>query len=72
MDVVLFLLFILGFLSAGRIFTRKIWNLNFSGPAETFVFSSALGSVIASVMMTGLVFIGQVSSLTCWGVLAGP
>jgi hypothetical protein len=70
MDVVLFLLFILGFLSAGRIFTRKIWNLNFSGPAETFVFSSALGSVIASVMMTGLVFIGQVSSLTCWGVLA--
>ena len=58
MDVVLFLLFILGFLSAGRIFTRKIWNLNFSGPAEAFVFSSALGSVIASVMMTGLVFIG--------------
>ena len=56
MDVVLFLLIILGFLNAGRIFTRKIWGLNFSGPAEAFIFSSALGSVITSVMVTGLAF----------------
>ena len=70
MDIALFLLFILGFLSAGRIFTRKIWDLKFSGPAEAFVFSSALGSIITSVMVAGLAFIGQVSALTCWGVLA--
>jgi hypothetical protein len=70
MDAFLFLLIFVGFLSIGRIFTRKIWNLNFSGPAEAFVFSSALGSVIASALVTGLAFTGQVSSLTCWAVLA--
>jgi hypothetical protein len=69
MDAFLFLLIFVGFLNIGRIFTRKIWNLNFSGPAEAFVFSSALGSVIASLLITGLAFAGQVSSLTCWIVL---
>ncbi len=60
----------LAFLSVGRTFTQKLWHLNFTGPAETFVFSSALGSVIASALVTGLAFTGQVSSSTCWAVLA--
>ena len=70
MDVLLFLLIMLAFLSAGRTITGKIWLLNFKSPTEAFVFSSALGSIIASVMVTTLAFLGQVSSLTCWGVLA--
>lgn len=69
MDVILFLLIMLAFLSAGRIVTRNLWQLNFSGPGEAFVFSSALGSVIASVLVTGLTFTGQVSPSTCWVVL---
>ena len=70
MDIILFLLIMLAFLSAGITVTRKIWRLNFTSPTETFVFSSALGSVIASVTITSLAFLGQVSSSTCWAVLA--
>ena len=60
----------LAFLSAGRVVTRKIWHLNFASSAEGFVFSSALGSVLVSLMVTGLTFIGQISSTTCWVLLA--
>jgi hypothetical protein len=70
MDALLFLLIFAGFLSTGRIFTRNIWNLDFSGSAEAFVFSSALGSVITSMIVAGLAFTGQVTPLTCWAVLA--
>ena len=69
MDIILFLLIMLAFLGVGGTFTRKIWRLNFTSPTEAFVFSSALGSVIASVMVTSLAFIGQVTSSTCWAVL---
>lgn len=69
MDVLLFLLIVLAFLSTGRIVTQKIWRLNFTSPTEAFVFSSALGSVIVSVIIASLAFMGQVSSSTCWAVL---
>ena len=69
MDVAIFLLIMLAFLSAGRIVTRKIWRLEFASPVEDLVFSSALGTVITSLMVTGLAFIGQVSSTTCWTLL---
>jgi hypothetical protein len=69
MDALLFLLIMLAFLSVGRTVTQKLWHLNFTSSAEAFVFSSALGSVITSVLVTGLAFIGQVSSSTCWVVL---
>ncbi len=70
MNIVLFLLIVIGFLNAGRIFTRNIWNLKFSGPAETFIFSTALGSIVTSMLVTGLVFTQQVSALTCGALLA--
>ena len=69
MDAALFLLIMLAFLSVGKTVTRKIWYLDFTSPTEEFVFSSALGSIIASVMVTGLVFIGQASSSACWALL---
>lgn len=69
MDAALFLLIMLAFLSAGKIFTKKIWHLGFTSPTEEFVFSSALGSIITSVMVTGLAFIGQATSTTCWALL---
>ena len=70
MDALFFLLIFIGFLNVGRIFTKNIWDLSFSGPVEAFVFSTALGSIITSLLITGLVFTGQVSSLTCWVLLA--
>ncbi len=69
MDAALFLLIMLAFLSVGKTVTRKIWHLDFASPAEEFVFSSALGSIIASVMVTGLVFTGHASSSACWALL---
>jgi len=69
MDAILFLLIMLAFLSVGKTVIRKIWSLDFTSQTEEFVFSSALGSIIASVMVTGLVFIGQASSSTCWALL---
>ena len=69
MDAILFLLIMLAFLSVGKAVIRKIWSLDFTSQTEEFVFSSALGSIIASVMVTGLVFIGQASSSTCWALL---
>ena len=69
MDAILFLLIMLAFLSVGKAVIRKVWRLDFTSPTEEFVFSSALGSIIASVMVTGLVFIGQASSSTFWVLL---
>ena len=69
MDAAIFLLIMLAFLSVGKIVTRKIWRLEFASSTEEFVFSSALGSVVTSVMIAGLAFIGQVSSTTCWALL---
>ena len=70
MDVLLFLLIMLAFLSVGRTVTGKIWLLSFNSRTEAFIFSSTLGSIIASVMVTSLAFLGQVSSLSCWAILA--
>ena len=70
MDVLLFLLIILAFLSAGRTVTSKICQLSFNSRTEAFIFSSTLGSIITSVMVTSLAFLGQVSPLTCWAMLA--
>ena len=70
MDVLLFLLIILAFLSAGRTVTSKICQLSFNSRTEAFIFSSTLGSIITSVMVTSLAFLGQVSSLSCWALLA--
>ena len=69
MDAILFLLIMLAFLSVGKAVIRKVWRLDFTSSTEEFVFSSALGSIIASVMVTGLVFIGQASSSACWALL---
>ena len=70
MDVFLFLLIMLAFLSAGRTVTGKLWLLSFNSRTEAFVFFSTLGSIIASIMVTCLAFLGQVSPLSCWTVLA--
>jgi hypothetical protein len=69
MDVILFLLIMLAFLSVGKAVTRKVWHLDFTSLTEELVFSSALGSIIASVMVIGLLFIGQASSSACWALL---
>ena len=70
MDVFLFLLIMLAFLSAGRTVTGKLWLLSFNSRTEAFVFFSTLGSIIASIMVTCLAFLGLVSTLSCWTVLA--
>ncbi len=69
MDAALFLLIMLAFLSVGKTVIRKVWQLSFTSPTEEFVFASTLGSIITSVMVTGLVFIGQASSSACWSLL---
>jgi len=70
MDIGLFFLIAVGFWGAGRVFTRNIWNLNFSDSAESFIFSAALGSIITSLLVTCLAFSGQISALTCGVLLA--
>ncbi len=67
MDFAFFLLIILAFHNSGQILTKK---LIFSGPGEAFLFSTALGSVLISAIMTALVFSGGISSAIC-GVILG-
>lgn len=67
MDFIFFLLIILAFHNSGQILTKK---LKFSGPGEAFLFSTALGSILLSVIMTALVFSGFISSAVC-GVILG-
>ncbi len=66
MDFAFFLLIILAFHNSGQILTKK---LKFSGPGEAFLFSTALGSILLSVIMTALVFSGLISSAVCWIIL---
>ena len=66
MDFVFFLLIILAFHNSGQILTKK---LKFSGPGEAFLFSTALGSILISAIITALVFSGGISSAACWAIL---
>ncbi len=66
MDFVLFLLIVLASHNSGQIFTNK---LKFSGPGEAFLFSTALGSILISAIITALVFSGGISSEVCWVIL---
>ena len=66
MDFTFFLLIILAFHNSGQVLTSK---LKFSGPGEAFLFSTALGSILISVIMTVLVFSGLISSAVCWVIL---
>jgi hypothetical protein len=66
MDFIFFLLIILAFHNSGQILTNK---LKFSGPGEAFLFSTALGSILISFIMTALVFSGLISSTVCWVIL---
>ena len=66
MDFILFLLIILAFNNSGQILTSK---LKFSGPGEAFLFSTALGSILISAIITALAFSGGISSTVCWVIL---
>jgi hypothetical protein len=66
MDFIFFLLIFLAFHNSGQIITNK---LKFSGPGEAFLFSTALGTILISVIMTALVFSGGISSAACWIIL---
>jgi hypothetical protein len=66
MDFLFFLLIILAFHNSGQILTKK---LKFSGPGEAFLFSTALGSILISAIITALVFSGGISSAVCWVIL---
>jgi hypothetical protein len=66
MDFAFFLLIILAFHNSGQILTKK---LKFSGPGEAFLFSTALGSILISAIITALVFSGTISSTVCWVIL---
>ncbi|MBL4664780.1 MAG: hypothetical protein JKY23_02315 [Nitrospinaceae bacterium] len=66
MDFIFFLLIILAFYNSGQILTSK---LKFSGPGEAFLFSTALGSILISAIITALVFSGGISSAVCWVIL---
>jgi hypothetical protein len=66
MDFIFFLLIILAFHNSGQILTKK---LKFSRPGEAFLFSTALGSILISAIITALVFSGGISSSVCWIIL---
>ena len=68
-DFALFLLIFLAFHNSGQLLTKKISGLNFSGPAESILFSTAIGSLIFSWIMTALVFSGWIYPEVCWVVL---
>jgi hypothetical protein len=66
MDFIFFLLIILAFHNSGQVLTKK---LKFSEPGEAFLFSTALGSILISAIITALVFSGGISSSVCWVIL---
>jgi len=69
MDFPLFLLIFLAFHNSGQLLTKYMSGLKFSGPSEAVLFSTALGSIIFSGIMTVLAFSGWVISAICWALL---
>ncbi|MBT5471539.1 MAG: hypothetical protein HOK41_13130 [Nitrospina sp.] len=69
MDFVLFLLIVLAFYNSGQFLTKKLSGLKFSGPEEAFLFSTALGSIFISGIITTFVFSGWINPQICWGIL---
>ena len=69
MDFALFLLIFLAFHNSGQLLLNKICGLKFLDPGEAVLFSTALGSIVFSGIMTVLVFSGFINSAVCWSIL---
>mgnify|MGYP001277263165 FL=1 len=69
MDFALFLLIFLAFYNSGQLLSNKICGLKFSSPGEAVLFSTALGSIVFSGIMTVFVFSGWINSAVCWSLL---
>ena len=69
MDFALFLLIFLAFHNSGQLLSNKICGLKFSSPGEAVLFSTALGSIVFSGIMTVFVFSGWINSAVCWSLL---
>ena len=69
MDFALFLLIFLAFHNSGQLLSNKICGLKFLEPGVAVLFSTALGSIVFSGIMTVLVFSGFINSAVCWSIL---
>jgi len=69
MDFALFLLIFLACYNSGQLLSNKICGLKFSSPGEAVLFSTALGSIVFSGIMTVFVFSGWINSAVCWSLL---
>jgi len=69
MDFALFLLIFLAFFNSGQLLTKRLLGLKFSDSVEAFLFSTAVGSIFFSALVTVLVFAGWINSTVCWSIL---
>ena len=69
MDFALFLLIFLAFFNSGQFITNRIPGLKFLEPVEAFLFSTAVGSIFFSALITVVVFAGWINSTVCWSIL---
>jgi len=69
MDFALFLLIFLAFFTSGQLLTKRLLGLKFSDSVEAFLFSTAVGSIFFSALVTVLVFAGWINSTVCWSIL---
>ena len=69
MDFALFLLIFLAFHTSGQLLTKRLLGLKFSDSVEAFLFSTAVGSIFFSALVTVLVFAGWINSTVCWSIL---
>ena len=69
MDFALFLLIFLAFYTSGQLLTKRLLGLKFSDSVEAFLFSTAVGSIFFSALVTVLVFAGWINSAVCWSIL---
>ena len=69
MDFALFLLIFLAFYTSGQLLTKRLLSLKFSDSVEAFLFSTAVGSIFFSALVTVLVFAGWINSAVCTSIL---
>ncbi|GIT65572.1 MAG: hypothetical protein Ct9H300mP23_11990 [Nitrospinota bacterium] len=69
MDFALFLLIFLAFHNSGQLLSNKICGLKFPDRGEAVLFSTALGSIVFSGIITVFVFSGWINSAICWSIL---
>ena len=69
MDFALFLLIFLAFYTSGQLLTKRLLGLKFADSVEAFLFSTAVGSIFFSALVTVLVFAGWINSAVCWSIL---